>query len=196
MPKKGEQTSLVGWSLHSRDPEILKIAENKRRLATGSALVLFIIFPLGFLVATLFVKEVFSNERLIISLIPGAIMFIINNIYIKRLNNPIREGIVTSKFQKERRKYIKSDGCFRFHTKFSVVIKTKDGTVKCIDEKDNNREMYDYLSVGDRVRYYPIFNSFEKYDKSNDNIIYCNICRMKNSIKQDHCTHCKNLLFK
>jgi uncharacterized paraquat-inducible protein A len=56
--------------------------------------------------------------------------------------------------------------------------------------------MFDYLSVGDRVRYHPTFGTYEKYDKSKDRIIYCNICRMMNPIKNDRCKRCNNLLFK
>lgn len=56
--------------------------------------------------------------------------------------------------------------------------------------------MYDYLSVGDRVRYHPAFETYEKYDKSKDKIIYCNVCRMMNPVANDRCKRCDNLLFK
>ena len=77
-----------------------------------------------------------------------------------------------------------------------MVIKTEAGKIKRIVERDIRREMYDYLAVGDRVRYYPAFDSFEKYDKSQDSIIYCNVFRMMNSIERERCKRCNNLLFR
>lgn len=38
--------------------------------------------------------------------------------------------------------------------------------------------------------------AYEKYDKSKDRIIYCNVCSMMNPIQNDRCKRCNNLLFK
>ena len=57
-------------------------------------------------------------------------------------------------------------------------------------------EMYDYFKVGDRVRYHPAFATYEKFDKSRDSIIYCNVCSMMNPVSNDRCERCANLLFK
>lgn len=62
--------------------------------------------------------------------------------------------------------------------------------------RDSHREMYDYFKVGDRVRYHPAFATYEKFDKSRDSIIYCNVCSMMNPISNDRCERCANLLFK
>jgi hypothetical protein len=55
--------------------------------------------------------------------------------------------------------------------------------------------MYDYLDIGDRVRYHPALETYEKYDKSKDEVIYCNVCR-RGTRFNDRCERCKNLLFK
>jgi hypothetical protein len=196
MSIENKQTGLVGWSLHSSAPEILEAAKKNRKSAMGCAWVLLIVFPLGFLLAGLFMDEIPLNEALIIGAILGVTVFVINLVRIKDLKKPIWEGVVTAKLQKERREHKRGDDSFMYYTEFTVVIKTETGKTKRIVERDSRREMYDYLAVGDRVRYYPAFDSYEKYDKSNDSIIYCNVCRMRNPIESDRCTRCKNLLFR
>ena len=191
-----KQTGLVGWSLHSSAPEILEAAKKNRKSAMGCAWALLIVFPLGFLLAGLFMDEMPLNEALVIGAILGITMFVINLIRIKDLNKPMWEGVVTAKFHKERREHKRGDDSFRYYTEFTVVIKTEAGKTKRIVERDSRREMYDYLAVGDRVRYYPAFDSFEKYDKSNDIVIYCNVCRMRNSMESERCKRCNKLLFK
>jgi hypothetical protein len=85
---------------------------------------------------------------------------------------------------------------YQTYTEFTTVINTDAGKKKKIVERDSGRLMYDYLTVGDRVHYHPMFGTYEKYDKSKDRIIYCNVCSTKNLIQNDRCKQCNNLLFK
>ena len=105
---------------------------------------------------------------------------------------PMWEGVVTNKFTKE--KYEHKDDSSSTYTEYS------GNHYRHREEKTivarRNREMYEYLSVGDRVRYHPKFGTYEKYDKSKDHIIYCNVCSMMNQIQNDRCKRCNNLLFK
>jgi hypothetical protein len=103
------------------------------------------------------------------------------------------EGVVVNKYSKEKYKHRDEPETY---TEFTVVIQIDTGKKKTIVEIGSRRKMYDYLSVGDRVRYHPKFDSYEKYDKSKDRIIYCNICYTMNPIQNDRCKRCNNLLFK
>ena len=152
-----KQTYLVGWSSQSSAPEILEVAKKNRNSAMGCAWALLIVFPLGFLLAGLFIEEMPLKDALIIGAVLGVAMFGINLMRIKDLKKPMWEGVVTAKLQKERREHNKGDDSFQYYTKFTVVIKTEAGKTKRIVERDSRREMYDYLAVGDRVRYYPPF---------------------------------------
>jgi hypothetical protein len=111
------------------------------------------------------------------------------------MKHPVWEGVVTQRFHKERR-HNKNDDTMSTYTEYTTVIRTDAGKKKRIIERDSQRHMYDYLAVGDRVRYHPAFSSYEKYDKSKDKIIYCNVCYMMNPISNDRCKRCNNLLFK
>jgi len=106
----------------------------------------------------------------------------------------MKKGVVTNKFSKEQ--YEHRDDASRTYTEYTVVITTDAGRKKTIVEKGSRQKMYDYLDVGDRVRYHPMFGTYEKYDKSKDSIIYCNVCSVMNPIQNDRCRWCNNLLFK
>lgn len=196
MSSEQKRTCLVGWSSQSSAPEILEVVKKNRKSTMGWAWALLVVFPLGFLLAGLCVDEIPLKEAFIIGTILGVAMFGINLVRIKNVKKPMWEGVVTAKLQKERREHNRGDDSFRNYTEFTVVIKTEAGRTKRLVERDSRKEMYDYLAVGDRVRYYPAFDSFEKYDKSKDSIIYCNVCRMINSIESERCKNCSNLLFK
>ncbi|MGI6128998.1 MAG: double zinc ribbon domain-containing protein [bacterium] len=188
------QAALVGWSEKSHDPEILEAARKNKKSAAGCMWIFTLLFPIGFLLAGLFIDEMPLGEGLIIGAVLGVLMLIINLMRIKDLKNPVWEGVVTKKFKKERRRH--RDDNVDTYTEYTTVIRTDAGKKKQIVEKDSQRQMYDYLAVGDRVRYHPAFGTYEKHDKSKDRIIYCNVCSMMNPIENDRCKRCNNLLFK
>ncbi len=135
------------------------------------------------------------GEAIIIGTALGVLMLIINLVRIKDMKGPAWEGVVTDKYKKERR-HDRNDDSMATYMEYTTVIRTDAGKKKHIVEKDSGRHMYDYLTVGDRVRYHPAFSTYEKYDKSKDRIIYCNVCFMMNPISNDRCKRCNNLLFK
>lgn len=188
--------ALAGWSVVSGSPEIMEAARKNKKSAIGCAWIFMLLFPIGFLLAGLLIDEMPLNEAIIIGVGLGLLMLIINLVRIKDMKRPAWEGVVTDKFQKERRSHNRGDDSFSYYTEFTVIIRRNDGKTKRIIEKDSGRIMYDYLTVGDRVRYYPAFGTYEKFDKSKDRIIYCNICLMMNPIENDRCKRCDNLLFK
>jgi hypothetical protein len=122
---------------------------------------------------------------------------IVNLLFLYGAKKPPWEGTVVNKYSKERSEHRGGeDDNYRTYTEFTTVINTDAGKKRTIREKDSQRHMYDYLAVGDRVRFHPRFGTYEKYDKSKDRIIYCNICSMMNPIQNDRCQRCHNLLFK
>ena len=61
---------------------------------------------------------------------------------------------------------------------------------------EDDRTVFDYFQVGDRVRHHAGLNSYEKYDKSHDSIIFCNACATLCQISDDVCWRCKCPLLK
>jgi len=189
-----EGTGLVGFSVRSHSPEILAAAENNRKSSIGFIWILVFLPLVGFPIAGLLMDDYPFGESVAVGIGISLVMLIINVFALKRTKQPMWEGVVTNKFQKE--KYEHKDDSSVTYTEYTTVIITDKGKKRTIVEKNSRRPMYDYLHVGDRVRYHPKFGTYEKYDKSKDRIIYCNVCTKMNPINNDRCDRCNNLLFK
>jgi hypothetical protein len=113
-----------------------------------------------------------------------------------KTKQPIWEGVVVKKHSKKKSERRGDDTNYSTYTEYTVIIRTDEGKKKTIVERKSGRNMYHYLSVGDRVRFHPKFGTYEKYDKSKDRLIYCNVCSTMNPIQNDRCKRCNNLLFK
>jgi predicted nucleic acid-binding Zn ribbon protein len=189
-----QPTNLIGFSNICNNLEILEVARVSRKRSSGFMWILVFVPLIGFPVAGLLMDDFPLGESVIIGIGIAIVMLIINLFTLHRAKQPIWEGVVTNKFKKE--KYEHRDDPSRTYTEYTVLITTDAGRKKTIVERGSRRAMYDYLSVGDRVRYHPQFGTYEKYDKSKDRIIYCNVCSVMNPIQNDRCKWCKNLLFK
>ena len=194
---EAQRTGLVGFSALYNSPEILEAAQKNRKSSIGCMWILVLVPLIGFPVAGLLMDDFPFGESVVIGVGIALVMLIVNLFALRRAEQPMWEGVVTNKFSKERREHRNSDDdTYRTYTEYTTVIRTDTGKEKKLTERDSQRDMYDYLAVGDRVRYHPKFGTYEKYDKSKDRIIYCNICRMMNPIQNDRCKRCNNLLFK
>lgn len=191
-----EERPLVGWSDVANSDEIVETIRKNKRSAIVWTWILTLIFPVGFLLAGLLSDEVPLNEALIIGAALGFFILIINVWRIAGMKKPAWNGVVMKKIEKRRDVHDRDDGSTRSYWEYIVLIRTEKGKKKRIVERERDREMYDYLDVGDRVRYHPALETYEKYDKSKDEVMYCNVCRLRNSIHNDRCDRCKNLLFK
>ncbi|MGI6704901.1 MAG: zinc ribbon domain-containing protein [Clostridia bacterium] len=193
VPPQGD-TGLVGFSDRCYSPEILAAAQTNRRIGTKFMLVLVVLPLIGFPAAGLLIDEMPLGEAVIIGVVLSFVMLVINLLRLRGSKQPMWEGVVVNKYSKIEYKHREEDS--ESYTAFYTVIRTDAGKKKTIQERESRRHMYDYLSVGDRVRYHPSFGTYEKYDKSRDRIIYCNVCTTMNPIQNDRCKRCNNLLFK
>jgi len=188
---------LVGFSDRCNSPEILVAAQKNKKFSIGCMWILVFVPLIGFPVAGLLMDDFPFGESLVIGVGIALIMLVVNLLALRKTKQPIWEGVVINKYSKEKSEHRGGEeDNYRTYTEYTTVINTDAGKKKTIVEKDSGRHMYDYLSVGDRVRFHPRFGTYEKYDKSKDRIIYCNVCSMMNPIQNDRCKRCNNLLFK
>ncbi|NLA85976.1 MAG: zinc ribbon domain-containing protein [Clostridiales bacterium] len=192
-----QHMGLVGFSERCNSPEILAAAQKNKKFSIGCMWILVFVPLIGFPIAGLLIEDFPFGESLIIGVGIALVMLVVNLFALQKTKKPIWEGTVVNKYKKEKYEHRGSDDDnYRTYTEFTTVITTDAGKKKTIVERDSGRHMYDYLSVGDRVRFHPKFGTYEKYDKSKDRIIYCNVCSMMNPIQNDRCKRCSNLLFK
>jgi ribosomal protein L40E len=188
---------LVGFSDRCNSPQILAAAQKNKKSSIGCMFILVFVPLIGFPIAGLLMDDFPFGESLVIGVGIALVMLVVNLLAMRRTKQPMWEGVVVNKYSKEKSEHRggEEDNC-RTYTEYNTIINTDAGKKKTIVEVDSRRHMYDYLSVGDRVRYHPMFGTYEKYDKSKDHIIYCNVCSMMNPIQNDRCKRCDNLLFK
>ncbi len=188
---------LVGFSDRCNSPEILATAQKMKKSSIGFLWILVFLPLIGFPIAGLLIDSLPFEESLVIGVGIALIMLVANLLALRKAKQPMWEGVVVNKYSKERSENRGGeDDNWVTYTEYTTVINTDMGKKKTIVERDSRRKMYDYLSVGDRVRFHPRFGTYEKYDKSKDSIIYCNVCTVMNPIQNDRCERCKNLLFK
>ena len=194
-PQSG--AGLVGFSDRYNCPEILAAAQKNKKFSIGCMWILVFVPLIGFPVAGLLMDDFPFGESLVIGVGIALVMLVVNLLALRRTKQPMWEGVVVNKYSKEKSEHRGGeDDNYRTYTEYTTIINTEADKKKTIVEKDSGRHMYDYLSVGDRVRFHPKFGTYEKYDKSKDRIIYCNVCSMMNPIQNDRCKRCNNLLFK
>lgn len=188
---------LVGFSDYCNHPEILAAAKGNKKFSIGCMWILTLVPLIGFPIAGLLIDDLPFGEAVIIGVGIAIVMLIFNLIALSRTKKPMWEGVVVNKYSKEKSEHRGGEeDNHRTYTEYTTVINTDEGKKKTIVERDSGRHMYDYLSVGERVRFHPTFGTYEKYDKSKDRYIYCNVCSMMNPIQNDRCKRCNNLLFK
>jgi hypothetical protein len=190
-------TGLVGFSDRYNCPEILAAAQKNKKSSLGCMGILVFVPLLGFPIAGMLMDDFPFSESVVIGIGIAFIMLVINLLALRKTKQPMWEGVVVNQYSKEKSEHRGGeDDNYRTYTEYNTIITTDTGKKKTIVEKGSGRHMYDYLSVGDRVRFHPRFGTYEKYDKSKDRIIYCNVCSMMNPIQNDRCKRCNNLLFK
>ena len=192
-----DDAGLIGFSDKCNSPEILAAAQKNKKFSIGCMWILVFVPLIGFPVAGLLMDDFPFGESLVIGVGIALVMLVVNLLALRRTKQPMWEGVVVNKYSKEKSEHRGGqEDNYRTYTEYTTIINTDAGKKKTIVEKDSGRHMYDYLSVGDRVRFHPRFGTYEKYDKSKDRIIYCNVCSMMNPIQNDRCKRCNNLLFK
>ncbi len=177
----------LGFSCMINDTAVRKQLE-KNKKATGVFAILLVLAPLVVSFAISLNDGDFDN--VLYGGIISGVFLIFNLIFtVKKKLEKQWDGVVIDKYTKSSSK---NDAHNSTYTAYIVVIRKENGHIKKIEEREYNRSYYDYLQIGDRVRYHPQFNCyFEKYDKRNDRYAICPICGRKNDIKLDSCTRCK-----
>jgi hypothetical protein len=107
------------------------------------------------------------------------------------------DGVVADKkITKKKRREGSQDNYYEVsYLEYAVIIRSDDGKMHRLTASDDDT-VFNYYQIGDRVRHHAGLNSYEKYDKSRDKIIFCNACATLCDINDDFCFRCKCPLLK
>ena len=195
-----QDNGLIGFSSKINDPAFAQYLKNSNRWALIFSSVLALIAIIGFFIYGETSSEMDNPQALFIGLGIGGMFFIIALFQnINRARGTTWDGtVVDKKIEHGQRKNHTGNNEYYLedYTDYVVHIRSDaDGkTYKLQDEEDDTR--YNYYQIGDRVRHHKGLNSYEKYDKSKDTIIFCNACGSLNDINDDYCFRCNCPLLK
>jgi hypothetical protein len=184
------QKRLVGFSDKINDESFSNYITKEKNLSLGLAIFTAAIFPIILGLGSLFIDFISNTEALMYGFFLAIVYLIFAfRFYNKTKNTKSWDGKVIGKEQ-EFKKGKKGNTVESIEN--YVIIENDTGSIHRI--KSNH--LYNYLEANDKVRFHGGLNTFEKYDKTNDKIIYCNVCESKNDISRERCYYCNSLLLK
>ncbi len=188
----------VGFSEKINDPLIAKYLKNSNRWALIFSFGLAIIAIAGFTIYGEVSSEMQNPGAFLIGLAVGSMFVSIALVSVSRKKmSKTFDGFVVNKkvVRKKGKEYDSQDiGRTYYYNEFVVEIRADDGKIHRI--KSNEDDRFEYFNIGDRVRHHGGLRAYEKYDKTNDSIIFCVACGKKWDISEDYCDFCKCPLLK
>lgn len=188
----------IGFSPRINDPAFARYIKNTRRWSYIFASILAVIVIGGFYYYGETSDEMNNPEALYIGLGLGVMFLGIALLQsIGRKRSTTWDGqVVDKQTQKKRRRRQSGDDYYwESYRLYTVFIRRDSGKMETINI-ENDDTIFNYYKIGDRVRHHGQLNSFEKYDKSKDSIIFCNACASLNDINNDTCFRCHCPLLK
>ena len=194
MPTLPSQPSLhPGYTDRINDPAFAKYLKQSNRYASIFSVILALIAFLGFTIAGAMGLDGLENpQAMFIGLAIGGMFLVIAFLQVVgKKRSKTWDGTVINKTHKLKHEKVNLGNETYWKDVMVYKIHLKDGSGKkhTITHRDQ-RTTYDYFQIGDAVRHHGGLNSYEKYDKSNDSIIFCLACGSLHTIDQDICSKC------
>lgn len=191
--EKENNDKLMGYSSKINDPAFENYVRKTNRFVIIFTIIGALAFIIGFYITGLNSDEMSILESIIIGGGLAAMLIIIGfyNVFSRKKSNTW-DGIVIDKKikRKTERQGTDENVYYSEYLMYQVKIKGNNGKKKILKWKNNDTE-YNYYEIGDQVRYHGMLKTFEKHDKTKDEIIFCNACLTKCKIEDDYCSHCK-----
>lgn len=188
----------VGFSKQIHDPAFAGFIKTNNRWSVIIAVVLAVVAVVGFFIYGETGGELDNPQALFIGLGIGG-MFLLITLFagLARRRSKTWDGMVVDKTieQKSQMQGSGDDAHEHRYTRYTIIIRDLKGGQHRLTADDND-SWYQYFKIGDQVRYHAGLKSYEKYDKSQDSIIYCNACSTRCDINTDYCWRCKCPLLK
>lgn len=192
----------IGYSERIFDPAFAGYIRNTNRWSAVFSMILAVAAVAGFYIYGETGGEMKNPQALFIGLgIGGMFLLIAFFTIVARKKSKTWDGVVIDKTIRKKSRHQSTgsgdnDYYIHYYTEYAVVIREDaSGKTRRITAEDDDTR-YNYYQVGDRVRHHAGLNSYEKYDKSRDSIVFCNACATLCDISDDACWRCKCPLLK
>lgn len=187
----------IGYSPRIRDPAFANYQGSSGRGSAVFSLILAIMAIIGFYLAGEWSSSDMRNpQSLYIGLSIGGMFLLIAVAQVSsRRDASTWDGQVVDKRVECRRRQQRGGDGWEDYQLYTILLRDDQGRLHRI-RLENDATIYDYYAVGDRLRHHGGLNSYEKYDKSKDSIVFCNACGTMHSITAEYCQRCRCPLLK
>jgi hypothetical protein len=196
---KQPESVRIGFSPKINDPAFARYLKQANRYSFMFTVFLALAAVIGFFIYGENSYEMDNPQALFIGLGIGA-MFIsmaLLQIWGRKRSKTWDGTVIDKRINRKRRKKHTGDNDYYWvnYTEYAVVIRDDGGKEHFLTAEDDDT-CYNYYQIGDRVRHHGGLNSYEKYDKSGDSIIFCSACASLCDINDDYCFRCQCPLLK
>lgn len=191
----------TGYSSRIDDPAFARYINNNNSWSAIFAIILAIAASIGFFIYGETSSEMENPQALYIGLGIGGMFLLIALFQIfSRKRSKTWDGVIVDKTIKKKTRQqstVGSDNQYYVHyyTEYTVIVRSDKGKIHRMVAEDDDT-VFNYYQIGDRVRHHAGLNSYEKYDKTKDQIIFCSACGTLCEISEDHCFRCNCPLLK
>ena len=179
----------MSYSNKIHDQAFDKYLQNTKNWKFQFSVILAALAVGGFYLYGNFSNEMNNPEALRIGLVIGLLFVVIGFFSGRSRTGRDWDGMVTDKKTKKIWKDIGYGASKAECLVYTVYIKSETGKIHEI-RSENDDTVFNYFKIGDKVRRHERLKSFEKFDKSNDDIIFCNACAFLHHIDEDVCRNC------
>ena len=191
----------IGYSQRIHDPAFARYLKNTNRWSAIFSTILAFVAIIGFYIYGETSRDMENPQAIFIGLgIGGMFLMIAFYSIISRKRSKTWDGVVVDKTAKQKNLHQSTgsddnDYYIHYYTEYAVILRDDKGKTHRLTAEDDDTQ-YNYFQVGDHVRHHAGLNSYEKYDKSHDTIVFCNACGTLCDIEDDVCFRCKCPLLK
>lgn len=179
----------IGYSDKTNDPSFKKYKSKNTKVG---AVILFIISII--IAAVLLFQKI--SPLLVAAVLAVIWIFDIIWFMISRIPKKDWEGTVEKKREYQRVVHHSGENDYdTYENVYEMKFRTDNGKKKKLKDL-RNRERYDYINIGDRVRFIGRLKNIEKYDKSRDANILCAGCNTLRDAREIYCGRCGCIILK
>ncbi len=191
----------IGWTPYANDPSLKRHRKREKRGIRISMLIVSVIIAIVILVSSHMSLDDIVHGGFLLVFGPLGIIWVFWLIWYGAQYGKSKdwEGTVTNKDMKtyeSKRKDDEGNYWTETTTYYNVYFRdTKGKEHKLVQSSVGG--WYEYLNVGDKVRYHGKNTSYyEKYDKSQSEVIPCAGCGRSCDARASYCSNCGTVLFK
>lgn len=182
----------IGWSDRINDPRFAKYDRNYRKYSFIWVGALSVIIP-AIMLST---GELSLDKEgiTVIGVIVGVLwLFCLVFLFCSGRKKPDWDGRVEDKRVEQRTRRVKVGDGYRKenYIEYIIIFRLTDGSIKEMSYKEN-RTKFDYYRIGEYVHFHgkKHLSVIEKYDKSQDEFLFCVKCHDINDARNTFCPRC------